>query len=70
MSSLGARVMTGGVLAVIGLITIKVVVAVVSGFLALLAFLLFTVLPILLVGWLIMKVWKHFTANGETPAFD
>jgi hypothetical protein len=70
MSSLGARLMTGGVLAVIGLITIKVVVAVLSGFLALLGFLFFTVLPILLVGWIIVRLWKHFGSNGERPAFD
>lgn len=62
--------MTGGILAVIGLITIKVVVAVVSGFFALLAFLLFTVLPILLVGWIIVKLYRAFTRNGDTPAFE
>jgi hypothetical protein len=62
--------MTGGVLAVIGLITIKVVVAVLSGFLALLAFLFFTVLPILVVGWIIVKLFRLFTNGGEKPAFD
>jgi hypothetical protein len=70
MSSFGARLMTGGVLAVIGLITIKVVVAVLAGFFALLAFVLFTVLPILVVGWLLVKAWKYFTRNGGTPAFE
>jgi hypothetical protein len=70
MSSFGGRLLTGGVLAAIGLITIKVVVAVLSGFLALLAFLFFTVLPILLVGWLIVKLWKYLTRNGDTPAFE
>jgi hypothetical protein len=70
MSSFGARLLTGGVLAAIGLITIKVVVAVLTGFFALLAFLFFTVLPILIVGWLVVKAWRYFTRNGETPAFE
>jgi hypothetical protein len=70
MSSFGGRLMTGGVLAVIGLITIKVVVAVVSGVFALLAFVLFTVLPIVLVGWVLMKLFRHFSGSGDAPAFE
>lgn len=70
MSGFGARIMTGGILAVIGLIAIKVVIAVLSGALALAGFLLFTVLPILLVGWVIVKLFRHFSKNGDSPAFD
>jgi hypothetical protein len=69
MSNFGGKVLTGSVLAVIGLITVKVVLAVVSGFMALFGFLLFTVLPIALVGWLILKVVRSFGSNDK-PAFD
>jgi uncharacterized membrane protein YjgN (DUF898 family) len=67
--SFGGKVLTGSVLAVIGLITVKVVVAVVSGFMALLGFLLFTVLPIVLVGWLLLRAWKYLKRE-DRPAFD
>ncbi|CAN5643270.1 hypothetical protein BH23GEM9_BH23GEM9_06980 [soil metagenome] len=69
MSSFGARVMTGGVLAVIGLVTIKVLVAVVSGFMALLGFLFFTVLPIAVVGWFVLKIVRSMKSSDK-PAFE
>ncbi|HEX6309404.1 MAG TPA: hypothetical protein VFZ69_14505 [Longimicrobiales bacterium] len=68
MSSFGGRVMTGGVLAVIGLVTVKVLVALVSGFMALLGFLLFTVLPIVLIAWLVIKAIKYM--KSDKPAYD
>lgn len=68
MSSFGGKVLTGSVLAVIGLVTVKIVMALVSGFMALISFLLFTVLPIALVGWIVLKLFKRFTA--DKPAFD
>jgi hypothetical protein len=70
MSNFGAKVMTGSVLAVIGLITVKVVLAVVSGFMALLGFLLFTVLPIVVVGWILLRIVKSLGRSDEKPAFD
>jgi hypothetical protein len=69
MTSLGAKVLTGSILAVIGLYTVKVMVAVLSGFLALMAFLFFTVLPIVLVGWVLVKAFRSLKAD-ETPAFE
>jgi hypothetical protein len=69
MTSLGAKVLTGSILAVIGLYTVKVLVAVLSGFLALMAFLFFTVLPIVLVGWVLVKAFRYLKAD-ETPAFE
>lgn len=63
MSSFGGKVMTGSVLAVIGLVTIKILAALVSGFMGLMGFLLFTVLPIALIGWLLIKGFKHLTAD-------
>jgi hypothetical protein len=67
--SFGGRVLTGSVLALIGLVTVKVVVALVAGLFALLGFLLFTVLPILLIGWLVLRAIKHLKGN-DRPAFD
>ncbi len=68
MSSFGGKVMTGSVLAVIGLVTIKILAALVSGFMALMGFLLFTVLPIALVGWLIIKAIKYL--KSDKPAYE
>lgn len=68
MSSFGGRVLTGGVLAVIGLVTVKILVALVSGFMALLGFLLFTILPILLIGWLLIKAIKYL--KSDKPAYE
>lgn len=68
MSSFGGKVLTGSVLAVIGLVTVKIVMALVSGFVALISFLIFTVLPIALVGWIVLKLFKRVTT--DKPAFD
>jgi hypothetical protein len=67
--SFGGRVLTGSVLALIGLVTVKVVVALVAGLFALLGFLLFTVLPILLIGWLVLRAIKYLKGE-DRPAFD
>ena len=69
MSSFGGKVLTGSVLAVIGLITVKIVLALVSGFMALMSFLLFTVLPILLIGWLVLRLIKYLRSS-EKPAME
>jgi hypothetical protein len=69
MSSFGGRVLTGGVLAVIGLITVKAMVAVISGLLALMSFMLFTVLPIALVGWLVLRLFRGPKRSAD-PAFE
>lgn len=68
MSSFGGRVLTGGVLAVIGLITVKVLLAVVAGVAALFSFLIFTVLPIVLIGWLLLKVAGYL--KKDRPEFE
>lgn len=70
MSSFGGKVLTGGVLAAIGLITIKVVVALISGFMALLSFLFFTVLPIAFIAWLVVKAFKYMRKSGDKPAYE
>lgn len=68
MASFGGKVLTGSVLAVIGLVTIKVLAAVLSGFMALISFLLFTILPILVVGWLVLKAIRYL--KTDRPAYD
>jgi len=65
MSVFGSKLLTGSVLAVIGLITVKLIMAIVgavSGFVSL----LFSLLPILLIGWLVMKVIKHLGRDKKT----
>lgn len=68
MSSFGGKVLTGSVLAAIGLLTIKFLVAVISGMMALVSFLVFTVLPIVFVGWLLLKAVKYL--RSDKPAYD
>jgi hypothetical protein len=70
MTSFGARLLTGGVLAAIGLIAIKVVTTVLSGAFALIAFLLFTVLPILAAGWIVIRLFRYLARNGRAQAFE
>jgi hypothetical protein len=70
MSSFGGKVLTGSVLAVIGLITVKVVVAVVAGLMALVSFLLFTVLPIALVGWIVLRLFNGRGRSADAAAFE
>jgi hypothetical protein len=69
MSNFGAKVLTGSVLAVIGLLTVKIVLALVSGFMALMSFLLFTVLPIVLISWLVLRLIKYLRSS-EKPAME
>ena len=69
MTSFGARLATGGILAVIGLLTIKFVIAVIAGTLGLVAFLLFRVLPLLLVGYIVYRVFKSLTSSDK-PAYE
>jgi hypothetical protein len=45
-------------------------VALISGFMALLSFLFFTVLPIAIVAWLVVKVYKHLRNSGDKPAYE
>lgn len=71
MSSFGGKVVTGSFLAVIGLITLKVLSALFLGFMALFGFLLFKVLPIVLIVWLGMKAIRYLKSdNTDKPAYD
>lgn len=70
MSILGSRMLTGSILAVIGLITVKVLGTVFGAILAFLSFLFFTVLPIALVAWLVMKLIRALTREKKKPAYE
>jgi hypothetical protein len=64
---MGARLLTGGVLAVIGLITVKLVMALFGALAGLFSFLFFTVLPIVVIGWIVLKIVGKLK---EKPTFD
>ena len=70
MTSFGAKLATGGILAVIGLLTIKFVLALITGAIGLMAFLLFRVLPLLLVGYIAYRAFKYLTSSSDKPAYD
>jgi len=55
----GSRLLTGGVLAVIGLITVKVVLALFGVVATFVSFMLFTVLPIALVVGLVVWLVRY-----------
>ena len=61
--------LTGSVLAVIGLITVKIIMGLFGAVMSFGSFLLFTILPVLLIGWLVLKVLKGVSKN-KTPEFD
>jgi hypothetical protein len=56
MVIMGSKLLTGGVLAVIGLVTVKVLLTVFGAIAALFSFFFFTVLPIVLIGWIVLKI--------------
>ncbi|HEU5208293.1 MAG TPA: hypothetical protein VFU06_02675 [Longimicrobiales bacterium] len=62
---MGSRLLTGGVLAVIGLITVKLLFGVFGFVAALFGFLFFKVLPILLIGWIVMRIVRSFRERPE-----
>lgn len=65
----GSKLLTGSVLAVIGLITVRVLTALFGAVMGFLSFVLFTVLPIVLIGWLILKVFKSLSKDKK-PSYE
>ena len=61
MSSFGAKVLTGGILAVIGLFTVRFVLGLFGMVTSLMSFLLFTVLPIAILAWVVVRIFKYLT---------
>lgn len=67
MSIMSSKLLTGGILAVIGLITLKVIMFLVGGTIAIFAFLL-KLLPILLIVWLGWKLIKYLGRPAHTES--
>lgn len=59
------RVLTGSVLAVIGLVTVRLVMALFGIVTSFFSFMLFTVLPIAVIAWLVMKMFKYLRREKE-----
>lgn len=70
MTTFGARMLTGSILAVIGLITVRVVMALFGAVVGFVSFLLFTVLPIAIFAWLAIKVFKYLTREKRPEAYE
>jgi hypothetical protein len=66
MGVFGSRVLTGGILAAIGLLTVKFLMAILGIAVSFISFLFFTVLPLALVAWLVIRLFKYLTR--ERPA--
>ena len=67
MSIMSSRLVTGGILAIIGLITLKVVMSVIGGTIAIFA-LLFKLLPILLLVWIGWRIIKRLGRPAHTES--
>jgi len=67
MSTMSSRLVTGGILAIVGLITLKVVMFLVGGTIAIFA-LVFKLLPILLLVWIGWKVIKRLGRTADTES--
>ena len=69
MTVLGSRVLTGSILAAIGLITVRVLMALFGAIMGFVSFVLFTVLPLVLVAFLAYKLLKYLTREKK-PAYE
>jgi hypothetical protein len=69
MTVLGSRVLTGSILAAIGLITVRVLMALFGAIMGFMSFVLFTVLPLVLVAFLAYKLLKYLTREKK-PAYE
>jgi hypothetical protein len=56
-----ATLIKWAILVVVAVVALKLVLGLLGIVMGFAAFLLFTVAPIVLVGWLIMKAWQAFT---------
>jgi len=65
MTSMAARVATGGALALIGLVVVKFVLALVVGAVGITLFLLFKVLPIVLIAAVVIWLIRKATRSGS-----
>ncbi|HSJ13220.1 MAG TPA: hypothetical protein VK939_02320 [Longimicrobiales bacterium] len=62
---MSSKLVTGGILAIIGLITLKVLTFIIGGTIAIFA-LLFKLLPVLLIAWLVWRLLKSGSRSEAT----
>jgi hypothetical protein len=60
-NSVLASIVKWAIIIVVAVVAIKIALGLLGIVLGLAAFLFFTVLPVLIVGWLIVKAWQMFT---------
>jgi hypothetical protein len=61
MGSLGARFVVGGALAVLGLIVLKFIIGLLGAIMGLFMFVLTTVVPIVLIGLVVVWIFRKLT---------
>ena len=66
MGSFGARVVAGGVLAVLGLVALKFIIGLVGAVLGIFMFVLTTVVPIVLIGLVVVWLFRKLTKKEHT----
>lgn len=66
MNSMAVRVATGGALALIGLVVVKLVLGLIVGAVGIAMFLMFKVLPIVLIAAVVIWLIKKATRSGRT----
>jgi hypothetical protein len=66
MSAQVAKVATGGLLAVLGLVVLKFIIGIFVGVTALFMIFITKVVPILLVGLVVVWLWKKMTRKEST----
>jgi hypothetical protein len=69
MTVFGSKLLTGGILAVIGLIVVRLFMALFGAAMGLISF-LFSMIPIVIGAWLLYKLFKYLTREKKTPAYE
>ncbi len=65
--SLLNRIVTWIVIGVLAILAIKIVLSLLGAAFGLIGFLLFTVAPLVFIGWLAIKAYEAFGKNGRSP---
>jgi len=68
MSTQVAKVAAGGVLALLGLVVLKFIIGIFVGVTALFMIFITKIVPILLVGMIVIWVWKKFTRRDSATS--
>jgi hypothetical protein len=68
MSTQVAKVAAGGVLALLGLVVLKFIIGIFVGVTALFMIFITKIVPILLVGMIVIWLWKKFTRRDSATS--